>query len=459
MKPARTLIGGVATVAVVGLTLSLATCTTATAAPGASASAPSWSDVQAAKASQAATQTQIDAMTASLQSLQDTANDASIASQQAGESYSKAVAKQQDAQNRVDTLDRQSTAAAAKATASAQQVAGLVVELSRTGGGDLSTTMLTDGADAKDLLYKVGAMSHLSERSAGILAQAETDQRQVSALQDQATAAKDALKSATASSKSSLDDANAAAAASAKQLAGVQSEQSTLYDQLAFLKGTTAATEAAYFESQQAAKVAATITGPTTTSSTTAPTATTTAPSTTAPTGGTPVTSTPTTKPTTTPSAPATTAPAPSTPAPSTPAPSTPAPSTPAPTPSKGAAALAFATAQIGKPYQLGAQGPNAYDCSGLVRASYAAQGVATGGYGVGQQYNYFKSLGRLVPRSQAQPGDIIFYADSSGFYHDTIYAGGGYMVEAPHPGANVRKYFVYTADIQPMVARPTGSL
>jgi len=40
------------------------------------------------------------------------------------------------------------------------------------------------------------------------------------------------------------------------------------------------------------------------------------------------------------------------------------------------AAALAFARVQIGKPYAWGATGPDAFDCSGLTGASYAAAGL-----------------------------------------------------------------------------------
>jgi cell wall-associated NlpC family hydrolase len=44
---------------------------------------------------------------------------------------------------------------------------------------------------------------------------------------------------------------------------------------------------------------------------------------------------------------------------------------------SAAAAAIAFAVRQVGKPYQWGATGPDAYDCSGLVYAAYAAAGIA----------------------------------------------------------------------------------
>ena len=38
--------------------------------------------------------------------------------------------------------------------------------------------------------------------------------------------------------------------------------------------------------------------------------------------------------------------------------------------------AVAFALAQVGKPYVFGAKGPDAFDCSGLMQAAWAAAGV-----------------------------------------------------------------------------------
>ncbi|WIE54726.1 C40 family peptidase [Curtobacterium sp. MCBD17_003] len=494
MKPARVLIGGAATLAVLGLTFTVA------APASASPSAPSWADVQAAKQSQAATQHQVDTLTSSLDALQTQAERASVAEQQAGEAYQRAASRQQAAQTRVDTLTRQSKQAEAKAKVSAQQVAGLVVELSRTGGGDLSTAMLVDGADAKDLLYQVGTMSHLSARSAGILADAEADQRQVDALQHQASAAETALGKATTAAKTSLSDANDQAASAAGRLKSVQDQQSTLFDQLAYLKGTTATTEAAYFADQQAKQAERAIATSTTSggagttkAAATGSTGTTASkPAASKPTGSKPTGSKPTgtgtaPKPATAPAPkpvapapkpvaapkPAAPAPKPAAPAPkpvtapapkpAAPAPKPPTSSTGSSSPSKGSAALAFASAQIGKPYLFGAAGPNSYDCSGLVMAAYSSVGVAVGGHRVDWQYEHFAALGRLVPLSQAQPGDIIFYSTTgtnpAGMYHDTIYAGGGRMVEAPKPGLSVRNYAVYTYQIVPYVARPTGSL
>jgi len=47
------------------------------------------------------------------------------------------------------------------------------------------------------------------------------------------------------------------------------------------------------------------------------------------------------------------------------------------PTVTQAEKAVAFAYAQLGKPYQWGATGPGSYDCSGLVQAAWASAGMA----------------------------------------------------------------------------------
>ena len=102
--------------------------------------------------------------------------------------------------------------------------------------------------------------------------------------------------------------------------------------------------------------------------------------------------------------------------------------------PSKTAAqkAVAFAYAQIGKPYAWGATGPNSYDCSGLVMAAWASAGVTI----PRDTYEQWSGLPH-VSKSQVQPGDLILY-DSEG--HVAMYVGGGYIIDAPHSGADVEK-------------------
>jgi cell wall-associated NlpC family hydrolase len=470
-QSARTLSCGIALVAVLGIGLSVVIAGPAQAAP----SAPSWDDVRAAKADAADAQSTVDELSSRLQTLQDAADQAQVAELQAGQTYALASSQQQDAQSTLDDLDAQSKRAKRTADRSAQQVAGLVVELSRTGGGDLSTTMLIDSKDSKDLLYRVGTMSHLSERSATVLAQARADQNTVDSIAAQQSAATKALAKATDATKAALDDANDTAASAQARVQKEQDQQDQVLQQLAFLKGTSVATETAYWDAQQAKRAEAALPTQTVGGGSTAPTGSaTTTPSTpsTPAKPSTPSTPSNPTKPSTpaTPSKPST----PSTPTkPSTPAapskpstPSTPAaPTTPtAPsTPSKAAGAIAYARAQIGDAYVFGGAGPNTWDCSGLVMMSYSSQGIATGGHNVVWQYNYFKSIGRLVPMSQRQPGDILFYSYNGTVneaYHDSIYTGGGMMVEAANPQRGVLERAIWTpSQLLPYVARPSGSL
>lgn len=138
------------------------------------------------------------------------------------------------------------------------------------------------------------------------------------------------------------------------------------------------------------------------------------------------------------PASPSPTAPTAPTPQPRTPQPPTPpAPAPPAPGPgpavsSGAAAAVAFARAQLGKPYAFATSGPNTFDCSGLTMAAWAAGGVRMPHYS-GSQATMFAR----VSYAQLQPGDIVvFYAD---LHHVGIYIGGGMMIHAPQTGDVVK--------------------
>ncbi|MFJ9827411.1 NlpC/P60 family protein [Streptomyces sp. NPDC101160] len=98
----------------------------------------------------------------------------------------------------------------------------------------------------------------------------------------------------------------------------------------------------------------------------------------------------------------------------------------------RAAAAIAFAEAQLGKPYVWGATGPSAYDCSGLTQAAWRAAGVSL------PRTTYTQiNAGRRVSRSELAPGDLVFFY--SGISHVGLYIGGGRMIHAPRPGAPVR--------------------
>ncbi|PZE94110.1 NlpC/P60 family protein [Curtobacterium sp. MCBD17_008] len=484
-KPARSLVCGIATVSMLSLGLSVAVAVPAQAAP----SAPSWKDVQAAKDDQAEQQRTVDALTARMATLQDRVDRTGATVQEAGQTYALAASRQQQAKDTLDGLAAESERAKAAADESAGQVAALVVELSRSGGGDLSTSMLVDSRDVDDLLYQVGTMSHLSERSATVLERAQADRRTVDSLAAQQRQATKALTDATDATKDAFDAANDVAADAQSALQAGQEAQDEVLEQLAFLKGTTVATEQAYWSAKQAeqaeielAAQAKRAAARPSRSGAARPAADTGADGAAAG-GGNATGSTPSRNPAN-PSVPAPAAPKPAAPKPAAPKPAAPRPVAPAPqpaapkpapapapapapkpvsSPSKAAGAIAYARAQLGKPYLIGGAGPNSWDCSGLVMMAYNSQGIATGGHNVVWQYNYFGSIGRLVPLSQRQPGDILFYSHTgtaSGGYHDSIYTGGGMMVEAANPRVGVVERPIWLpGDLLPYVARPSGAV
>ncbi|MEU1160042.1 NlpC/P60 family protein [Streptomyces sp. NPDC005921] len=103
----------------------------------------------------------------------------------------------------------------------------------------------------------------------------------------------------------------------------------------------------------------------------------------------------------------------------------------------KAAKAIAFARAQIGKPYVWGATGPGSYDCSGLSQAAWKAAGVSL------PRTTYDQvNAGTTVSLADARPGDLVFFYDDVS--HVGIYIGNGMMIHAPKPGAYVREESIY---------------
>ncbi|MDQ2729580.1 MAG: C40 family peptidase, partial [Actinomycetota bacterium] len=119
------------------------------------------------------------------------------------------------------------------------------------------------------------------------------------------------------------------------------------------------------------------------------------------------------------------------------------APSPPPAPPSGVSAAVAYASAQIGKPYQWGGAGPSSFDCSGLVMRAYQAAGISFD-HSAQDQYN----TTARVPISALRAGDLVFFGTPGNVYHVGIYVGGGSMVDAPHTGADVRVEGIYWSDL-----------
>ncbi|MEU9850638.1 C40 family peptidase [Streptomyces sp. NPDC047985] len=102
--------------------------------------------------------------------------------------------------------------------------------------------------------------------------------------------------------------------------------------------------------------------------------------------------------------------------------------------PGSARAAVAVMAVQqaLGKPYVWGANGPDGFDCSGLMQWAYARAGVSLPRTSQAQRH-----AGHTVSLSQARPGDLVAYrADAS---HIGMYVGNGQVIHAPYPGAPVR--------------------
>ncbi|WP_309111966.1 C40 family peptidase [Saccharothrix sp.] len=97
----------------------------------------------------------------------------------------------------------------------------------------------------------------------------------------------------------------------------------------------------------------------------------------------------------------------------------------------KISAAVSYALAQLGKPYVWGAEGPDGYDCSGLMQAAWAHAGVAISRTTYSQVHDGV-AVGSL---SQVQAGDLVFIPGADGTPtnpgHVGMYVGHGYMVDA----------------------------
>ncbi|WP_282956906.1 C40 family peptidase [Micrococcus luteus] len=111
----------------------------------------------------------------------------------------------------------------------------------------------------------------------------------------------------------------------------------------------------------------------------------------------------------------------------------------PAPAPASKQAAVDYVRAAVRNPssyYVWGGNGPSGFDCSGLTQQAMAQAGISIPRR-AGDQYLAAKSY---VPISQAQPGDLVFYANQSTgrIYHVAMYMGGGQLAHALNEDAGL---------------------
>lgn len=408
---------------------------------------PTWEEVEQARSNVDATREKIAEVEGYLSTLEAEAADSGRLALIAGENYGIAHDALDAATAESTALAHQAAAASARAAESTRTAGMLVMQLSRTGGGDLTVGLMLAGSDSDDLLYRLGAMTTLTEQAQTVYQEALADRNTAASLGTQAAVAEAARAELATVAQQNLDAAQAAAAQAEAVLADQRASSDQLYEQLALLKGTTADVERQYLAGVTAGSA------PTPAAPAPAP-AVVTPPSSGAPAAPTPVVPTPV--------VPAPVAPAPVAPAPVVPVPAPVAPPTTTTPPNAGAVAtaIAFATSQLGDMYQLSGYGPDLWDCSGLTKASYASAGVYIGTHSSTNQYATMAAAGRLVSLSGRAAGDLLFYSTggstTASKYHVAMYIGGGQMIEAPYPGKPVRIVAMRFGDLVPYVGRPT---
>ena len=207
---------------------------------------PSWADVEAARASTAATEAEVSRIGTLLTGLETqaaTLGDAAITASAASA-----------------TADTESLAAAAHATALAGRLAtatekaqtadvqlGLLgAQLYRSGASDAVATLLLVPGQASDLLSALSTSTRLSELSAGIRDRALAQRNLVQSLEEQAAVASTERDRLAAEARDRAAAAAEAQRAADAQLAEQQTRSDVLDAQLASLKNTTAETERSY---------------------------------------------------------------------------------------------------------------------------------------------------------------------------------------------------------------------
>ena len=102
---------------------------------------------------------------------------------------------------------------------------------------------------------------------------------------------------------------------------------------------------------------------------------------------------------------------------------------------------IAAAKAQIGKPYKFGYAGPDAFDCSGLMRYAFAKVGISLLHHTLLQ-----KSAYPAIDIATIRAGDIVFFHDD--FSHEALYLGNNLILQAPAVGMPVQVSWIPTGII-----------
>lgn len=100
----------------------------------------------------------------------------------------------------------------------------------------------------------------------------------------------------------------------------------------------------------------------------------------------------------------------------------------------------------VGKvPYRYGGTSPRSgFDCSGMTQYAYKTQGI-----NLPRTATQQRAAVKRISRSQARPGDLVFFPSGSGVSHVGLYAGNGMMVDAGSSKRGIMFRKIYTSNVQ----------
>jgi len=216
--------------------------------PAVAADYPSWDDVEAARANEAAKAGEIARIQGLIQGLQSEVARTQAEVVARSDEYYTAQQAYLDADYRAQQIQAQADAEAAKATDAAAKAGKVAAQLYRSGGDDTSLDLFFSGsaASADDLLAKLGTMDKLIERNRSVYAAAVTARDSATQLSNQANDARTERDRLQKIAEEKMVAAQQAAQAAQEALAAQQANQVVLEAQLAALQDTTAKTVADY---------------------------------------------------------------------------------------------------------------------------------------------------------------------------------------------------------------------
>ncbi|RNE59340.1 M23 family metallopeptidase [Cryobacterium tepidiphilum] len=217
---------------------------------------PSWSDVEKARADEATKQAQISQLTTMISTLTAEVEAAKTVQARRSSEYEAAQGAFDEANYRAEQLQAQADETNQTSERSKRQAGRLASSLSRVGGVNLSATLLLNSDQADELLYRLGAMSKLAERSSIIYKKAENDKNAAASLTAQARVASSILAGLSAKAEATLNEAIAANNALQIKLDEQQDNAVTLAAQLEVLQEDRQATEADFNKGEEARRAA-----------------------------------------------------------------------------------------------------------------------------------------------------------------------------------------------------------